>query len=106
MAFALTVSLVPTPARGESGIASVYDYPQPVACGGRYDRDALTAAHRTLPCGTRVRVTNQRNGESVIVTVNDRGPFVRGRIIDLSAAAARAIRMSWGLAPVELEIVR
>ena len=106
MSISLALSLVPGIARSESGIASVYDYPQPVACGGRYDRDALTAAHRTLPCGARVRVTNQRNGKSAIVTVNDRGPFVRGRIIDLSAAAARAIRMSWGLAPVELEIVQ
>ena len=53
----------------------------------------MTAAHRTLPFGTKVRVTNKRNGKSVIVTINDRGPFIRGRIIDLSTAAAGVIGM-------------
>ena len=65
------------------------------------DGGALTAAHRTLPCGTRVRVTNKSNGQSVTVTINDRGPFVNGRVIDLTPAAANAIRMS-GLARVTL----
>ncbi len=68
---------------------------------------AMTAAHRTLPFGTRVRVTNPRNGRSVVVRVNDRGPFIRGRSIDLSRAAAEKIGMiSRGHARVKLEIVR
>ncbi len=62
---------------------------------------ALTAAHRTLPFGSHVRVTNQRTGRSVTVRITDRGPFVRGRVIDLSPAAARAIGVA-GLAPVSL----
>jgi rare lipoprotein A len=92
--------------RAESGTASVYDYSQTVACGGRYDRNALTAAHRTLPCGSKVRVTSKRNGKSVVVTINDRGPFARGRIIDLSLAAAGAISMPWGLMPVTIEVMQ
>jgi rare lipoprotein A len=64
---------------------------------------ALTAAHRTLPFGTRVTVINKRNGKRVVVQISDRGPFIRGRIIDLSPAAARAIGFS-GLAPVKLTI--
>ena len=64
----------------------------------------MTAAHRTLPFGTKVRVTNKRNGKTVIVTINDRGPFIRGRIIDLSTAAAGVIGMrSSGVAPVLVE---
>jgi rare lipoprotein A len=55
---------------------------------------ALTAAHRTLPLGSKVRVTNKRNGRSVILTINDRGPFVRGRVIDVTPAAARALGFS------------
>ncbi len=62
---------------------------------------ALTAAHRTLPFGSQVRVTNQRTGRSVTVRITDRGPFVRGRVIDLSPAAARAIGVA-GIAPVTL----
>lgn len=66
----------------------------------------LTAAHRTLPLGTRVRVTNLLNGRSVTVTVTDRGPFVKNRVLDLSYAAARAIDMVGpGTAPVQLEII-
>jgi rare lipoprotein A len=64
---------------------------------------AMTAAHRTLPFGTRVTVVNNRNGRAVVVRINDRGPFVRGRVIDLSPAAARAIGVS-GLAPVSLSV--
>ncbi len=62
---------------------------------------AMTAAHKTLPFGSRVRVTNKKNGRSVTVRINDRGPFVRGRVIDLSPAAARALGFA-GLAPVTL----
>ena len=73
-------TFAPLSAVAESGIASFY------SSGGGY-----TAAHKTLPFGTRVRVTNTRNGRSVVVVINDRGPFIRGRIIDLSPAAASAI---------------
>lgn len=90
------------PAEGAwTGQASYYWQPQSVACGGRFNPSAMTAAHKTLPCGTKVKVTNKRNGKSVIVTINDRGPFVKGRIIDLSKAAASKIGMiGSGVAPV------
>ncbi len=65
---------------------------------------ALTAAHRTLPFGTMVRVTNNHTGRSVVVRINDRGPFVRGRVIDLTPAGARALGFS-GLADVTLDVV-
>ncbi len=64
----------------------------------------MTAAHKTLPFGTMVRVTNNRTQKSVVVRINDRGPFVRGRVIDLTPAGARAIGMS-GLAPVSLAVM-
>lgn len=76
------------------------------ASGVPFDDRKLTAAHRTLPLGTRVRVTNLRNGRSVIVKINDRGPYVRHRLIDLSAAAARVLGFSHrGLAPVKVRVV-
>lgn len=71
------------------------------ASGERFNTGALTAAHKTLPFGTRVRVENVHTGRSVVVRINDRGPFVRGRVIDLSKAAARAIGMD-GVARVRL----
>ena len=74
------------------------------ASGERYDPNGMTAAHKTLPFGTMVRVTNRRNNQSVVVRINDRGPFVRGRVIDLTPAGARAIGMS-GLAPVSLAVM-
>ncbi len=90
-------------AMAESGIASVYAYAgQRTASGERIQPSGLTAAHRTLPFGTRVRVTNKSNGRSVTVRINDRGPFVRGRVIDLTPAAARALGFS-GLARVTLQ---
>lgn len=77
------------------------------ANGERFNPSDLTAAHRSLPMGTRLRVTNISNGRSVIVRVNDRGPFVRSRIIDVSLEAARQIRMvGSGKAQVRLEILR
>ncbi|HEX7073008.1 MAG TPA: septal ring lytic transglycosylase RlpA family protein [Hyphomicrobiaceae bacterium] len=89
-----------------SGLASYYWQPQRVASGGWFNPKAMTAAHKTLPFGTRVRVTNKRNGRSVEVTINDRGPYVGGRIIDLSDAAAGAIGMkSAGVVPVNVEVV-
>ena len=90
-------------AAAESGIASVYAYSgSKTASGERASPGALTAAHRTLSFGTNVRVTNKRNGHSVVVRINDRGPFLRGRVIDVTPAAARALGFS-GLAPVTLE---
>ena len=87
----------------ENGIASVYAYSgSKTASGERANPGGLTAAHRTLPFGTQVRVTNKRNGQSVVVRINDRGPFVRGRVIDVTPAAARALGFS-GLAPVTLD---
>jgi peptidoglycan lytic transglycosylase len=90
-------------AKAESGIASVYAYSgQRTANGERAQPNGFTAAHRTLPFGTRVRVTNNRNGRSVVVRINDRGPFVRGRVIDLTPAAAQALGFS-GLASVTVQ---
>jgi len=75
------------------------------ASGERFNPGAMTAAHRTLPFGTRVQVTNSSNGRSVIVRINDRGPFVKGRSIDLSSAAARAIGMG-STANVQIKVIR
>lgn len=76
------------PARAQCGGASWYALDAITASGERMDPSAMTAAHRSLPFGTRLEVTNRRNGRSVVVRVNDRGPFVGGRILDLSKAAA------------------
>lgn len=89
-----------------SGIASYYWQGQQTASGARFNPSAMTAAHRSLPFGTKVRVTNKRNGRSVVVTINDRGPFIRGRVIDLSRGAAQVIGMTGaGLAPVSLDVL-
>jgi rare lipoprotein A len=90
-------------ADGQSGIASVY-WGEKTANGQYAYAHALTAAHKTLPFGTLVRVTNKKNGHSVVVRINDRGPYVNGRIIDLTPAGAKAIGSS-GLAQVMLSIV-
>ena len=105
LAVAALIAPAGAPARAEqSGLASVYGYSgSRTASGERANRTALTAAHRTLPFGTRVRVTNQRNGRSVVVRINDRGPFGRGRIIDVTPAAARALGFS-GVASVSLDV--
>jgi rare lipoprotein A (peptidoglycan hydrolase) len=90
----------------QSGMASYYgsESGSQTASGQRFNPSAMTAAHRTLPFGTKVRVTNKNNGRSVIVTINDRGPFIRGRIIDLSTAAAGVIGMKGaGVARVTVE---
>jgi rare lipoprotein A len=77
-----------------------------MASGQRFNMYELIAAHRTLPLGSRVRVVNLTNARSVAVTITDRGPFVKGRIIDLSYAAARQIGiLGPGTAPVRLEIL-
>ena len=87
---------------GQHGVASWYGpgfYGRKTASGERFTGKALTAAHRTLPFGSMVRVTDKRSGRSIVVRINDRGPFKHGRVIDLSAAAARALGMG-GVAPV------
>jgi rare lipoprotein A len=100
----ITVAL-PAVAFAQSGIASVYGYNgSKTASGERMSNGALTAAHRTLPFGTMVRVTNNRSGRSVVVRINDRGPFVAGRIIDLTPAAARELVFD-GLAQVTVDVV-
>jgi peptidoglycan lytic transglycosylase len=86
-----------------SGVAAFYDhdYSGQTACGERYDPNKFTAAHRTLPFGTRLRVTDTKTHRSVVVTVNDRGPFTEGRVLDLSLAAAKSLHMiDSGLAKV------
>lgn len=91
---------------GHHGVASYYWQPQRVASGGWFNPNAMTAAHKTLPFGTRVRVTHAGNGRSVVVKINDRGPYVRGRIIDLSKAAAGVIGMhGQGIAQVRMEVL-
>lgn len=93
-------------ALAESGIASVYAYSHTkTASGERANPGGLTAAHRTLAFGTHVRVTNRRNGRSITVRINDRGPFARGRVIDVTPAAASALGFS-GLAPVKLQLAQ
>jgi rare lipoprotein A len=93
----------------QEGLASVYGKQfngKSTASGERYDSHALTAAHRTLPLGTDIRVTNLENGRSVRVRVNDRGPHVRGRIVDLSSSAAAALGFSTGVVRVKVEVLR
>ena len=88
---------------GQHGMASIYSYKGgKTASGDRSRPGALTAAHRSLPMGSKVRVTNRRNGRSVIVRINDRGPFIRGRIIDVTPAAAHQLNFS-GLTLVSVE---
>ncbi len=92
-----------------TGIASYYDVGHDgrrTASGARFDARALTAAHRSLPFGTRVRVTNLDNHRSVVVTITDRGPFRHARIIDVSGAAADALGFRRaGLARVQLDVL-
>ena len=95
--------VIPMTASAQSGIASIYSGGR-TANGETARASGMTAAHRSLPFGTLVRVTNQRSGRSVVVRINDRGPFVRGRVIDVTPAAARALGFS-GLAPVTLAVV-
>ena len=95
-----------TSAMAESGIASVYVHSgSKTASGERANPAGLTAAHRTLAFGTHVRVTNRRNGRSVTVRINDRGPFVRGRVIDITPAGALSLGFS-GLAPVKVDLAQ
>jgi len=93
----------PSMATSETGVASVYS-DEPTANGEYAHASALTAAHRTLPFGTKVKVTNLETGRFVIVRINDRGPYIKGRIIDLTPAGAKAIGSS-GLAKVALTVL-
>jgi rare lipoprotein A len=102
-------SISPTPGTGGSftGIASFYgnESGHQTASGQRFNQEAMTAAHRSLPFGTKLRVTH--GGQSVIVTINDRGPFIHGRVLDLSTGAARAIGLtSAGVGQVVAEVVQ
>ena len=94
----------------EEGIASYYaDFfqGQPTASGVLYDSSAMTAAHQSLPFGTEVRVTNLMNEKSVILTINDRGPFVDDRIIDVSKSAARKLEfIRAGIIKVRIEVLQ
>jgi rare lipoprotein A len=98
-----TLFTVTGTANAEDGIASHYGRSSgsKVARGGELNESALTAAHRTLPCGARVRVENKRNGRSIMVTINDRGPHLKSRILNLTPAGARALNFN-GLAHVSV----
>jgi rare lipoprotein A len=90
-----------------TGVASFYTEGTRTANGEKFDPNQLTAAHPTLPFGTKLRVTNTTNGQSVTVRVNDRGPFVQGRVVDVSYSAAQALGMvGSGTAKVKLDVVQ
>ena len=93
--------------RGQATFYADRFHGRTTASGERFDQQAMTAAHRRLPFGTRVRVTNRNNGKSVVVRINDRGPFGnRNRIIDVSRAAARKLQMiNDGVVPVKVEVL-
>jgi rare lipoprotein A len=104
--FALVLPAAPAKAdpRPLSGIASVYAYDaQKTASGESAHSGKFTAAHPSLPFGTRVQVTNTRNGKTVVVRINDRGPFIKGRVIDVTPVAAKALGFS-GLTRVTLAV--
>jgi rare lipoprotein A len=103
-AAAMSLGLPVKAAMAQCGTASWYHEGARTANGERFRPDGISAAHRTLPFGTRVQVRNQRTGRSIVVRINDRGPFIRGRIIDLSRGAQRALGMG-GLAPVCLAVL-
>lgn len=106
---ALTLPFGAAQARVQEGVVSWYGerfHNRPTASGELFDISALTMAHPNLPFGTKVRVTNLRNGRSVVVRVNDRGPFVGARIADLSQAAAAALGiLSRGVARARIEVL-
>jgi peptidoglycan lytic transglycosylase len=107
LGFEFFPTIVTPSAASQAGIASVYSYESGsrTASGQKLNHEALTAAHRTLPFGSKVKVTNKRNGRTVIVTINDRGPFVRGRVIDVSPAAAQVLGFS-GLTQVAVDVAQ
>jgi rare lipoprotein A len=97
------------PGHSQTGIASYYHdslHGNPTASGQIYNKNIPSAAHKTLPLGTKVKVTDTKTGKSIVVKVNDRGPFIKGRIIDLSRSAAKQLGMvKKGLAQVEVEVL-
>jgi rare lipoprotein A len=109
LAAGCTAPVPSAPGTSQLGIASWYGpgfHGNATTSGERYDQHALTAAHPSLPLGTRARVTNLDNGRAVDVRINDRGPFAKGRAIDLSYAAASALDVVRpGTAPVRIEVV-
>jgi len=108
-AFAILSIQVATAAPIEKGLASYYDdsfHGRKTASGEKYDKNQLTAAHKTLPFGTKVKIKNPANGKSVIVVVNDRGPYIKGRVIELSKKAAQQIDLvKVSVAPVEITVI-
>ena len=108
--FAALIIFAGSPGKGafaQTGIASFYKSGARTANGERFNPHGMTAAHRSLPFGTKVRVQNMRTGRSVVVRINDRGPFIRGRVIDLALGAARVIGLHGsGVAKVSLQILR
>lgn len=102
-----TNKITAKPEPASYGLASFYTYGGPTASGEKFDPHELTAAHRTLPFGTRLRVTNVATGRSVIVRVNDRGPFIPGRVVDVSPSAAETLGMvGRGVAKVKLDVIQ
>lgn len=105
-AYPFSAAIISAPSHAQVGMASYYKSGRLTANGERFNPNGYTAAHRSLKFGTKVRVTNLRNGRSVIVRINDRGPFIRGRIIDLAYGAARAVGMHGsGVAKVRVAIL-
>lgn len=105
---AITLFLISELSFAQTGVASYYGpgfQGKKTASGQTFNTFAYTAAHKSLSFGTKVKVTNLKNKRSVLVTITDRGPFIKGRIIDLSTAAKNAIGMG-GTAPVSLEVVK
>lgn len=93
-------------AKTMTGYATYYKSGKRTANGEKFNPMGMTAAHRTLPFGTRVKVTNTRTGKSVIVRINDRGPFIKGRIIDLSLGAAKVVGLTRsGVAKVKITVL-
>ncbi len=109
MVFVFGLLLGGSNALAETGIASMYWQPQKTGCPpyGQFDPNAMTAAHKTLPCGSKVRVTSLSSGRQVIVRINDRGPYIKGRIIDLSKASfAKIAPPNQGLVRVSVERIK
>lgn len=106
LGFLSALALAPSNAFALTGWASFYTCCKITASGERFNKMGFTAAHRSFKFGTRVKVTNLKTGKSVVVRVNDRGPFVKGRIIDLSLGAARVIGLNKsGVAKVKVTVL-
>jgi rare lipoprotein A len=106
--FAIAILLTTLPAAAESGMGSWYGpgyYGHRTACGQILNASSMWAAHKTLPCGTSIRVTNLQTGKTIVVRVEDRGPYVQGWIVDLTSPAAQAIGMRSTI-PVTVEVLQ